>query len=124
MTFLVDVNLSPKWVTLLKNAGYDATRWTDVGAANASDQEIMMYVTQEDCIVFTHDQDFNTLLALSRLGKPSVVLLRLSSLRVDTTGQRVLRAIRAVLDDLNHGAIVVIEDNRVRVRSLPLIDRT
>jgi predicted nuclease of predicted toxin-antitoxin system len=95
---------------------------TDIGAANASDQEIMAYATQQNCIVLTHDQDFNTLLALSRLGKPSVVLLRLSSLRVDTTGQRVLRAIHAVLDDLNSGAIVVIEDSRVRVRSLPLIN--
>lgn len=64
-------------------------RRTKVGAANASDGEIMRYALVNNYAVMTHDQDFSTLLALSRAGKPSVLLLRLSSLRVETVGERV-----------------------------------
>ena len=83
----------------------------------------MRYAAQLEYTVLTHDQDFSTLLALSREGKPSVVLLRLSSLRVDKVGARVLRAIKAVEEDITAGAIVVVEDKRVRVRRLPMIRR-
>ena len=122
MKFLIDVNLSPRWVNLLEAVGFEAVRWTEVGAANASDSEIMRYAASEGYVVMTHDQDFSTLLALSRAGEPSVVLLRLSSLRVEKVGDRVLRALGAVLVDLEKGAIVVIEDKRVRVRDLPMGD--
>jgi predicted nuclease of predicted toxin-antitoxin system len=118
--FLLDMNLSPKWVDLLRAADYEALRWTALGEASASDQEIMHYALIEGYTVLTHDQDFNTLLAHSRAGKPSVVLLRLSSLRVDKVGLRVLKAIAASKYDLARGAIVVIEDKRVRIRPLPL----
>ena len=123
MKFLVDVNFSPRWVALLTPAGYMTVRWTDVGKNTASDEEIMRYAAAQGYTVLTHDQDFSTLLALSQAGKPSVVLLRLSSLRVEKVGARVLKAVKAVEQDINAGAIVVIEDNRVRVRSLPMILR-
>ena len=60
MKFLIDVNLSPKWVNLLEAAGFEAVRWTEVGAANASDSEIMRYAASADYVVMTHDQDFST----------------------------------------------------------------
>lgn len=120
--FLVDVNLSPAWVVLLVAKGYNAVRWTAVGANTASDEEIMAYATAHGYAVLTHDQDFSTLLALSRKGKPSVVLLRLSSLRVEGVGDRVLKTVKTVAKDIEAGAIVVIEDSRVRVRSLPMRD--
>jgi predicted nuclease of predicted toxin-antitoxin system len=31
MRFLVDMNLSPRWVDLLAAAGYEAAHWNDVG---------------------------------------------------------------------------------------------
>jgi predicted nuclease of predicted toxin-antitoxin system len=40
---LVDMNLSPRWVRRLADAGIDATHWTAVGASNAADTEIMDY---------------------------------------------------------------------------------
>lgn len=122
MSFLVDVNLSPAWVVLLLANGYSAVRWTEVGANTASDEEIMEYATTHGYAVLTHDQDFGTLLALSRKGKPSVVLLRTSSLRVDKVGDRVLKTVEILAQDIEAGAIVVVEDSRVRVRSLPMRD--
>lgn len=116
------MNLSPAWVALLASEGYSAVRWTEVGANTASDEEIAEYATAHGYTVLTHDQDFSTLLALSRRGRPSVVLLRLLSLRVDKVGDRVLGAIKAAEKDIEAGAVVVIEDKRVRSRSLPMQD--
>jgi predicted nuclease of predicted toxin-antitoxin system len=114
------MNLSPRWVRLLQDAGYDALRWSEVGAGDAPDHEVMAWAVREGCVVLTHDQDFNTLLAHSRTGKPSVVLLRTSSLRVDRVGERLLSALNVAQGDLEAGAILVVEDKRVRVRSLPI----
>lgn len=46
MNFLVDVNLSPKWTTLLRHSGFSATRWIDIGAANATDEHIIMLLSK------------------------------------------------------------------------------
>ncbi|HEX4596820.1 MAG TPA: DUF5615 family PIN-like protein [Burkholderiaceae bacterium] len=43
MKLLVDMNLSPRWVDMLTDAGIQAVHWTVVGAKNASDAEIMAY---------------------------------------------------------------------------------
>ena len=117
---LVDVNLSPRWVTLLTSDGLEAIRWSEVGAVDAPDPTIMRYAEREDYVVPTHDQDFGTLLAYSRQGKPSVILLRTTSLRVGTVGPRLLKALHAAREDLVMGAILVIEDKRVRLRNLPI----
>jgi predicted nuclease of predicted toxin-antitoxin system len=120
MKLLLDMNLSPRWVTFFLEAGYETIRWSAVGPENASDKDIMSYARTHGFAVFTHDQDFNTLLSHSKEGKPSVILLRTSSLRIEKVGQRVLQAITAAAHDLISGAILVIDDNRVRVRNLPL----
>jgi predicted nuclease of predicted toxin-antitoxin system len=41
MKLLVDMNLSPRWVTLLADASIEAVHWSAIGAANAPDSEIM-----------------------------------------------------------------------------------
>lgn len=120
MKLLVDVNLSPRWVTLLASHGLEALRWSEVGAADAPDPVIMRYAECEGCTILTHDADFGTLLAYSRQGKPSVILLRTTSLRVETVGPRLLKAVGAARTDLIRGAILVVEDKRVRLRSLPI----
>jgi hypothetical protein len=71
--------------------------------------------------VITADTDFVTMLALTGAEMPSVVLVRRE------TGRRVhelgalLVANMAPLDaEVRKGCIVVVEANRVRVRSLPI----
>lgn len=122
MKFLVDVNLSPRWVEFLQSRGLEALRWSDIGAINAPDSEIMAWAATNGYVVLTHDQDFNTILALSQGAKPSVVLLRTSSLRLEKVGEKVWQAIKAALPDLEAevGCVLVVEDERTRVRILPL----
>jgi len=73
---LVDMNLSPDWVMVLKAAGWEAVHWSTVGNPRAVDAEIMKWARQHDFVVFTHDLDFGALLAHSRAGEPSVLQVR------------------------------------------------
>ena len=63
MKLLVDMNLSPRWIDLLTEAGFEAAHWSAVGAANASDTEIVGYASAHDYVVLTHDLDFSAILA-------------------------------------------------------------
>lgn len=43
MELLVDMNLSPRWVTLLADTGIEVLHWSEVGAANAPDSKIIAF---------------------------------------------------------------------------------
>ena len=46
MRLLIDMNLTPRWVPFLRNAGYEALHWSSVGSNAAKDREICDYVRQ------------------------------------------------------------------------------
>jgi predicted nuclease of predicted toxin-antitoxin system len=71
-------------------------------------------------VLLTHDQDMGTLLALGKGRRPSVILLRTGDLRPQAVGPRLLAVLKSLEEDLRAGALVVVEDRRVRVRRLPL----
>jgi predicted nuclease of predicted toxin-antitoxin system len=43
MKLLIDMNLSPKWVFVLKEAGLEAAHWSSIGRSDAPDYEILAY---------------------------------------------------------------------------------
>lgn len=72
LQFVVDMNLSPDWVALLSQHGYPAVHWSNVGSPRATDASIMAWALANHHVVFTHDLDFGTLLALTHARGPSV----------------------------------------------------
>jgi predicted nuclease of predicted toxin-antitoxin system len=88
MKLLVDMNLSPRWVSLLADAGIDAVHWSTIGAANAPDSEIMVYAKENDYAVLTSDLDFSATLAVTHGEKPSVVQIRADNLALDSIAAR------------------------------------
>lgn len=73
----------------------------------------------------TGDTDFGALLALLRVRSPSVILFR--SRRTPKTSdqaQVILDHLDDLTDGLDAGAVVVITDDRIRVRRLPLLHDT
>jgi predicted nuclease of predicted toxin-antitoxin system len=70
---LIDMNLSPEWVTVLQSHGWSAAHWSTVGDPSASDRTIMDWALANGHIVFTHDLDFGTMLALTHAHGPSVL---------------------------------------------------
>jgi predicted nuclease of predicted toxin-antitoxin system len=43
MKLLIDMNLSPDWVSVLKDKNIKAIHWSQVGANDAPDSEIFTY---------------------------------------------------------------------------------
>lgn len=120
MKLLIDMNLSPRWVDVLINAGFEAAHWSVLGAYNASDSEIMAYAKANEYIVLTHDLDFSTILAATHGEKPSVVQIRANDVNPGVIGTRVIAALRQMSSDLADGALLTVDTSRTRVRLLPL----
>lgn len=120
MKILVDMNLSPRWVTLLDGAGIEATHWSTVGPGNAPDVVIMAYAADNDWVVLTTDLDFSSILAVTGGGKPSVVQIRARDVSPGVVGGQVIMALRATENDLKVGALITIDTSRTRMSMLPL----
>jgi hypothetical protein len=41
MEILVDMNLSPRWVDVLNDAGHEARHWTEIGNPRAPDSDLI-----------------------------------------------------------------------------------
>ncbi len=76
MRLLIDMNLSPDWVDIFQQQGWQALHWSDVGDPRAADATIMEWARANGCVVFTHDLDFGTVLATTRAQGPSVIQVR------------------------------------------------
>lgn len=120
MKLLVDMNLSPAWSAMLRAAGWESEHWSRIGAAQASDAEIMAYASEHGYAVLTHDLDFSAILAVTHGSKPSVVQIRAENLTPEMIGAWVVAALRSVQAELEAGALVTIEPARTRLRLLPL----
>lgn len=123
MRLLVDMNLSPRWVSLLADAGIEAAHWSTLGATNAPDAEIMAFAKTNGYVVLTHDLDFSAILAATHGDKPSVVQIRAEDVSPDVIGRPVVNALRQMTAELDEGALLTIDPNRTRVRLLPLQPR-
>ncbi|MBP1150412.1 MULTISPECIES: DUF5615 family PIN-like protein [Methylocaldum] len=120
MKLLVDMNLSPRWVSLLADAGFEAAHWSTLGAANAPDAEIMAFAKANGYVVLTHDLDFSAILAATHGEKPSVVQIRAEDVSPDAIGKPVSDALLQMTAELEEGALLTIDPNRTRLRLLPL----
>jgi len=68
----------------------------------------------------TFDLDFGDILAASRGRAPSVILFRLSCARPEKVNAQLEGVLRDASAALSEGAIVVVENQRHRVRKLPV----
>ena len=117
---LIDMNLSPEWVPALRRHGWEAVHWSDVGEPRSSDKTIMDWAVAHDYVVFTHDLDFGTMLALTHDGGPSVLQFRAENVLPDHLADSVIAALTQHEADLSSGALVVVDESRSRVRVLPI----
>ena len=122
MKFLIDNNLSPKVAEGLLRVGHDAVHIRDRNLAAAPDDLVLDTARVEGRVLLSADTDFGTLLAASGANAPSVLLIRRTSgRRADQVVGLILANLEAVADDLSRGAIVVLGEDWVRVRALPII---
>lgn len=122
MKVLVDESLSARVGRLLAIAGHDALHVGDIGLLGALDEVVMEAANAEDRVLVAADTDFGELLAIGAYRKPSVVLMRRSPHAVEDQVGLLLRCLDAVGEELATGAIVVLTPNRLRMRSLPIVE--
>jgi predicted nuclease of predicted toxin-antitoxin system len=119
MRFLADMNISMLVVEWLRSQSFDTWHLREKGLQRLENGEIFRRAGQEGRIVLTWDLDFSEIVA-STGGNASVIVFRLR-VRVP---QHMIRRLSAVLEEsaaaLEHGAIIMVEDTRYRVRLLPL----
>jgi len=123
MKFLIDNCLSPIMADGLAQAGYDAIHVRDYDLQSALDEDIFARAAQENRVLISGDTDFATILALRREKRPSVILFRRQTQRrPEQQLSLLLLNLPALQGDLDTGAIVVFDQDRIRVRSLPIAD--
>jgi predicted nuclease of predicted toxin-antitoxin system len=117
---VVDMNLSPDWIPYLEEARFEAIHWSSLGKATALDGEIFENARQSHSVIFTHDLDFGSMLALTNARAPSVVQVRTQDITPSAVGPLVIKNLRHFQRELEQGALLVIDEARSRVRILPL----
>lgn len=120
MKILADVNVSRRVVERLRTEGIDIVRCTDLLDARTADTEILAEAARLGAIVLSHDQDFTALLATRGATGPSLINLRVSYVDVEQLTRRLLAVLQSTQAELSSGAIVTIDDARVRVHRLPV----
>jgi predicted nuclease of predicted toxin-antitoxin system len=120
LRLLIDMNLSPSWVEVLLEAGFDAAHWYRIGAPNAPDSELFAWARENKYIVFTHDLDFGALLAATGAESPSVFQIRTDDVSPNALAPRAIKLLHRFTPQLSAGALVVVDEMRERIRILPL----
>ena len=120
MRFLVDENMSRKWVVELRAHGYKADHWLEVGQKAAPDHAIFEYARKHKSTVLTCDLDFADILAASGSKAPSVLQLRPGKMRPEILASAVVAAIKKHGRLLQAGALLTIDLKKSRARALPL----
>ncbi len=117
---VIDMNLSVEWVAELAAHGWAAVHWSTVGDPHAEDSVIMAWAAANGYVVFTHDLDFGTMLALTHATGPSVLQVRGQQVLPEDISTVVVAALRQHNDALAAGALVVVDLKKARIRVLPL----
>jgi predicted nuclease of predicted toxin-antitoxin system len=80
----------------------------------------MAWAKQNAHVVFTHDLDFGTMLALTQAEGPSVIQVRTQDVTPTAIEKLVVNALHQFQPDLEKGALIVLDEANVRARVLPL----
>jgi predicted nuclease of predicted toxin-antitoxin system len=121
VNFLIDNNLSPLLADELKAAGHDAVHVRDLGMQAAPDEAVLEQARTGGQVSISADTDFGGLLSRSKAHGPSVILIRrLVGRRAQQQAAIILANLDQVTEDLTAGAMVVIHEDTLRVRRLPM----
>jgi predicted nuclease of predicted toxin-antitoxin system len=118
--FLLDMGLAQSTAIFLQAQGHNAVHLRDQGLQRLPDDEIIEKARQEQRIILTHDLDFGRLIALSQNRLPSVITFRLDNMAPIQVNHYLAEALARFEAELVTGALVSVNEQAIRVRTLPV----
>lgn len=112
--------LSPELVVWLTKQGHDAIHAYEVGLGQSSDIIILEYARNENRIVVTADLDYPRLLALMQVEEVGLILFRNGNYGEQESIERLKRVLDTIPASELLNSIIVIEEERIRRRRLPI----
>jgi predicted nuclease of predicted toxin-antitoxin system len=123
MKLLLDQGLPRSAANLLTTAGIETIYVGEIGLSAATDSEILARAKVDGSIIVTLDTDFHALLALSVADAPSVIRIRIEGLKAQALKDLLLIVLQECQEDPQAGAIVTVDERRIRLRRLPLLQQ-
>jgi predicted nuclease of predicted toxin-antitoxin system len=113
MRFLVDACVASSVVRALRHAGFDV-EWVTEWKRDPGDLVVLQRACEAGQVLVTRDKDFGAL--IFRDNRPHKGVLRIAGeMTFIEQAQRVLRTLALHADDLDHGCLVTVDTDRVRV---------
>lgn len=120
MKFLLNMNVPRALGRRLTAVGHECRHVGDIGMDRASDAAIVEEAKANHEVIVTHDLDYGHILAFSGAPSPSVIIFRLRNTHSDNLYARLMSVWSEIERPLQDGAIVILEDAALRIRTLPL----
>jgi len=114
---LADENISPKVISFLRNCGMNVLDTKEQGWFGKEDEELLNIAYLEQRFMLTHDSDFGTLAIHQGKKCFGIIYIRVKNLHP----QNVIRVCQQLLKieiDLAPGALIVVEESRLRIRQI------
>lgn len=123
MKFLLDMNIPASFGTALVSIGHEYRHIQDINLFKADDEHIVLEAQKNDEVIITHDLDFGKILAFSNKIKPSVIIYRTGNINVKSMIALFNQYYPKIQVHMQSGAVIIIEDHSIRIRTLP-VNRT
>jgi predicted nuclease of predicted toxin-antitoxin system len=120
MRFLVDMNLATDVAVWLRTQGHDAVHLRELGLQELGDEAVLAKALAEKRVVVTFDLDFADISAAAGEARVAVILFRLRSAQTARIVDRLRTVPASAARALENGAIVIVEEMRLRIRRLPI----
>jgi predicted nuclease of predicted toxin-antitoxin system len=116
MRFKLDENLPLGLAADLNATGHDAATCRDEGIGGTGDPVILAHATAESRVLITCDLDFSDVRRYPPGSHAGIMVLRLVAQDLNTTRAVLSRALAQVTETDVLGNLVIVEENRLRIR--------
>lgn len=120
MRWLLDQGLPLRAADFLRLGGEEAVHVSEIGMAKSTDELILDHAAKQNRIIVTLDADFHAILALSGAAGPSVIRIRVEGLTARPAADLIMKISGKFGSHLMNGCVISCDEEKVRLRKLPL----